>query len=164
MNKKKYKLIGLFICSAILTGCLMKKSSQASPSSKEEKNQVGLKDSKFYPCPPSPNCVSSMVSDTQHMIEPFAFDGLTQSDAKDYLLAIINQFPRTKVITQQHNYVHAEFKTKWMGFIDDVEFYFPEDASIIHIKSASRVGYHDMGTNRKRLESLRQLYYKAQFK
>jgi len=44
-----------------------------------------------------------------------------------------------------------------MGFVDDVEFFFP-DTAVIHMRSASRVGYSDFGANRKRLEKIRQRF------
>jgi uncharacterized protein (DUF1499 family) len=46
-----------------------------------------------------------------------------------------------------------------MGFVDDVEFYFP-DEPIIHVKSASRIGYSDFGVNRERVEKIRELFLK----
>ena len=39
--------------------------------------------------------------------------------------------------------------------IDDVEFYFPPDERIIHVRSESRTGYYDFGANRRRVERLR---------
>ena len=61
----------------------------------------------------------------------------------------------TKIIKKDSNYLHVEFKTKIMGFVDDVEFYFPEE-KLIQIRSASRIGRSDFGVNRKRMESIRK--------
>jgi uncharacterized protein (DUF1499 family) len=36
-----------------------------------------------------------------------------------------------------------------------VEFYFPKNESVIHIRSSSRVGDSDFGVNRTRLEQIR---------
>ncbi|HAE22942.1 MAG TPA: DUF1499 domain-containing protein, partial [Spirochaetaceae bacterium] len=47
------------------------------------------------------------------------------------------------------------YRSKLFRFVDDVEFYFPPALSLIHVKSASRVGYSDMGVNRKRVEDIR---------
>jgi uncharacterized protein (DUF1499 family) len=44
-----------------------------------------------------------------------------------------------------------------MRFVDDVEFLFDDTNKKIHVRSASRVGYSDMGVNRKRVEELRKL-------
>ena len=43
-------------------------------------------------------------------------------------------------------------------FVDDVEFYFPPDQTIIHLKSASRKGHYDFGANRRRVERLRSTF------
>ena len=49
----------------------------------------------------------------------------------------------------------AEFRTKFFRFVDDVAFYLPDAEKIIHFKSASRLGYGDLGVNRERMEMLR---------
>jgi uncharacterized protein (DUF1499 family) len=42
-----------------------------------------------------------------------------------------------------------------LRFVDDVEFLLVPAERVIHVRSASRVGYSDLGTNRKRVEALR---------
>jgi uncharacterized protein (DUF1499 family) len=57
------------------------------------------------------------------------------------------------------NYIRAEFVSKIFRFVDDVEFYFPDKKSkelLIHVRSASRVGYSDLGVNRMRIEQIRR--------
>ena len=41
------------------------------------------------------------------------------------------------------------------GFVDDVEIRLDESTGKIHIRSASREGYGDLGANRKRIEAIR---------
>ena len=53
------------------------------------------------------------------------------------------------------NYIWAVYTTPLMRFNDDVEFHFAAPG-IIQIRSESRIGYSDMGANRKRIEKLRQ--------
>ena len=43
------------------------------------------------------------------------------------------------------------------GFVDDVEFYFNKPGRI-SLRSASRLGYSDMGVNRRRMEKIRNLF------
>ena len=51
----------------------------------------------------------------------------------------------------------AIFTTR-LGFVDDVQFLLDERARVIHVRSASRVGYWDLGVNRKRMEAIRREY------
>ena len=117
-------------------------------------SRIGLVEGKLKPCPSSPNCVSSQALDEAHSIEPLRYSGPT-SQARERLIAVIDAMPRTKIIKSQENYIHAESTTKLFRFVDDVEFYFPPDGETIHVRSASRVGYSDLGANRKRIEEIR---------
>jgi uncharacterized protein (DUF1499 family) len=61
---------------------------------------------------------------------------------------------RTALVRETPDYLHVEFRT-FLGFVDDGEFYIDETQKIIHLRSASRVGYWDLGANRRRMESIR---------
>jgi uncharacterized protein (DUF1499 family) len=63
-----------------------------------------------------------------------------------------------RVITETETYVHATFTSRVFRFVDDLEFYFVLDAPVIHVRSASRVGYSDLGVNRKRVEKIRKAF------
>ena len=67
--------------------------------------------------------------------------------------------PRSKVVSNKENFLHVEFTSKIFRFVDDVEFYFNEPG-VIHFRSASRIGYSDMGVNRDRIEEIRHLFAK----
>ena len=119
--------------------------------------QIGLIDGKLAQCPKSPNCVSTQVLDKNHKIEPLKYD-TTLTEAKSKITGIITSLKRTRIIKETENYIHAEFRTRTFKFTDDVEFYFDDSEKIIHFRSASRVGWSDMGVNRKRMENIRKLY------
>lgn len=53
------------------------------------------------------------------------------------------------------DYLYAQFTTRWLGFMDDVEFWLDRRAGVIHVRSASRLGRRDFGVNRARVEALR---------
>ena len=53
-------------------------------------------------------------------------------------------------------YLYAEFTSRLMGFVDDVEFLL-EAAGAIQVRSASRLGKGDLGVNRARIEAIRAL-------
>ncbi|WP_413172334.1 DUF1499 domain-containing protein [Anabaena azotica] len=123
-------------------------------------NNLGVRDGRLAPCPPSPNCVSSQASDSIHQIAPLSFTS-TSEQALSKLKSIIQSLPRTKIITETEDYLYAEFKTALMGFVDDVEFYLDSNAKLIHVRSASRLGYGDLGVNRQRIETIRALFNKS---
>lgn len=108
-------------------------------------------------CPDKPNCVSSLSVDARHAIEPLSYrDG--QAKAKQRLMALLAELPRTKLLADEGSYLHYSFTTLIMRFVDDVEFVFDDAKSVIHVRSASRVGHSDLGANRKRVEEIRRLF------
>ena len=112
-------------------------------------NNLGVKDGKLAPCPGTPNCVSSQSEDAQFKIDPLP--PVTIADLK----TIVANMERTTIIEETDNYLYAEFKSKLMGYVDDVEFYLDSDANVIQVRSASRLGKSDLGVNRKRIEEIR---------
>jgi uncharacterized protein (DUF1499 family) len=118
-------------------------------------SNIGVQAGKLAPCPNSPNCVSSQSQDTEHKIEPLAYNG-TVTEAMAKLKQVIESLERTKIITETDNYLYAEFTTKLMGFVDDVEFLIDDNSKVIHVRSASRLGQSDLGVNRKRIETIRE--------
>jgi uncharacterized protein (DUF1499 family) len=122
--------------------------------------KLGVMSDQLTPCPSKPNCVSSQATDKEHYIQPIHFTG-TPQDAQDRLLQILNALERTKVIVVQENYIRVAFTSKIFQFIDDVEFYFPAtntEQIIINFRSASRIGYSDLGANQKRIEHIRDIF------
>jgi uncharacterized protein (DUF1499 family) len=114
---------------------------------------LGVHDGKLAPCPASPNCVSSQTNDKDHAVEPIPFTGTSAETMAD-LKKILSGMPRARTVTTTETYLHYEFTSALFRFVDDVEFWLDESARTIHLRSASRVGYSDLGVNRKRIESL----------
>jgi uncharacterized protein (DUF1499 family) len=117
----------------------------------------GVTHGKLAPCPDSPNCVSSQSSDSSHFVEPLSYPD-SRAKAKTRLLEIIESMPRTQIISSTPLYIHAEVTSLLFRFVDDVEFLFEEESNLIHVRSASRIGYSDLGVNRKRIEGIRQRF------
>lgn len=118
---------------------------------------LGVEHGKLKPCPSTPNCVNSQTIGEDNFIDPIRVD-FTTPETQQYLLEILKQSKKSKIITIEDNYIRAEYVSKILRFVDDVEFYFPDidsDTMVIHVRSASRVGYYDFGVNRKRLEQIR---------
>ena len=85
-------------------------------------------------------------------------DSLEQ--AKDKIYLVLNSMHDAKIITQKDLYWHVEFTTRIFRYIDDVEFYFDASSSLVHVRSASRRGYWDLGVNRRRVEAIRLMFEK----
>ncbi|WP_375509827.1 DUF1499 domain-containing protein [uncultured Nostoc sp.] len=117
-------------------------------------NNLGISNGKLASCPNSPNCVSSQSTDATHKITPLTFTSTTEQ-AISNLKQIIESLPRTKIITENQDYLYAEFKSALLGFVDDVEFYLDLNANVIQVRSASRLGQSDLGVNRQRIETIR---------
>ncbi|NJL03161.1 MAG: DUF1499 domain-containing protein [Spirulinaceae cyanobacterium SM2_1_0] len=111
---------------------------------------LGVKNGKLKACPGTPNCVNSQSQDSQAKIAPLPAAPLAD------LRKVVEAMERTKIIKMTDNYLYAEFKSKLMGFIDDVEFYLDPAAKVIHVRSASRLGQSDLGANRQRVEMIRE--------
>ena len=107
-------------------------------------------------CPDSPNCVSSRSGSTGHFVEPIGYSG-SGEDAFDRLKETIVALPGTRILESDQFYLHAEFRTRWFRFKDDFEAILDEENRAIQIRSASRVGYWDLGANRRRVEKIRSL-------
>ncbi|MBX3236437.1 MAG: DUF1499 domain-containing protein [Nitrospiraceae bacterium] len=108
------------------------------------------------PCPDKPNCVSTAAQEERHAIAPFRYRK-SRAEAKEALKAAIAGLPRTKLVEEDDAYLHYEFTSLLLRFVDDVEFLFDEDGKTIQFRSASRVGYGDLGVNRRRMEDIRSL-------
>ena len=112
-------------------------------------------DTVLPPCPGSPNCVSSQASDS-HRIEPFRITGDAGSSF-ERLRMILSRRTDTKLTAADATTISVEFRTR-LGFVDDGLFVLDTANDIIHIRSAARLGYWDLGKNRRRMEEIRKSY------
>lgn len=107
------------------------------------------------PCPASPNCVCSDATDATHAIAPLEIVG-DPEQAWQSLIGYLEAHRSFTIVEQRANHLRAEAHTRWLRFVDDVEFRLRADRQHIAMRSASRVGYSDFGANRRRLEQLRR--------
>ncbi len=118
---------------------------------------LGVTDGRLAPGRRTPNSVSSQAdpADAVHYIAPIPFRG----DAAAAIAAArgaVEGMRRTTVVREAPGYLYAEFRSKLLGFVDDVEFAFDGAAGLLHVRSSSRLGRRDFGVNRARVESLRR--------
>lgn len=118
---------------------------------------LGEVNGKPAPCPDSPNCVSTRAQDPVHKIEPLTYAS-SREHAMEKLISVVKSMKRAKIITATDHYLHAEFSSLIFRFVDDVQFSFDDETRTIHFRSASRLGYSDLGVNRKRMEEIRRRY------
>lgn len=121
-------------------------------------SQLGVQDGMLRKCPDKPNCVSTQARGQRHFIEPIRYSS-PQEEAKARLIKAISSMARAHIVTDSGDYLHVEFTSKIFRFVDDVEFLFDDEEKIIHFRSASRVGYSDLGVNRKRMEEIRVRFH-----
>ena len=132
------------LCLAVMmVGC-----SENRPS------QIGVADGRLAACPDSPNCVSSQSTDRRHAIDPLRYDE-TAEEARKRLIEAVSGMKRVRIVVAGERYLHAEFTSALFRFVDDAEFLLDDGTKTIHVRSASRVGYSDLGVNRRRVEEIR---------
>ena len=95
-------------------------------------DNLGVSNGALAPCKPSPNCVSSQArpSDAEHHIAPIRGTMAAVRSA-------VQSMPRATIISEKENYLYAEFRTKLLRYVDDVEFFF--DGAVVHVSRGAAV-------------------------
>jgi len=132
------------IVALLLTGCSGMPENNVDPASVTELDR----------CPSSPNCVSSADTGDSHYIAPITIDGDPDA-AWQALKDILTADRSIKITASGEHYIRAEATTRILRFTDDLEFLLKGEERRIDMRSASRVGYSDLGKNRKRMEGIR---------
>ena len=130
------------ILSSILTAC-----------AGERPANLGVRNGALSACPSSPNCVSSQAADDGHRIAPLAFNADPDA-AFARLKQVLVQRKDTRIVDESDGYLRVELRTTL--FVDDGEFLLDRAGRVIHVRSASRLGYSDLGKNRSRIEEIRR--------
>lgn len=114
---------------------------------------LGIGNGRLVPCPSSPNCVSTQAERESQRMDSIPLT-ISTDDAIETLRRIMSAMPRTRIVTADGGYLHAEFTSALFRFVDDVEFFVDREQRVIHFRSASRVGHSDFGVNRKRMQAI----------
>ena len=121
----------------------------------------GRDDQSLAPCPPSPNCVSSMASaNSEQHVTPIALTTTPAKLALPLAAQIIRQMGG-KVVQQTPDFIGATFRSAVFGFVDDFQLQWNPRHHQLDIRSASRVGHSDFNVNRQRVEQFEQALIKA---
>jgi uncharacterized protein (DUF1499 family) len=118
----------------------------------ERPNNLGAREGVLAACPASPNCVSSQADDERHRIAPLVFTGDPDA-AFARLKQVLGRRGDVTIIEDLPDYVRVELRT--LLFVDDGEFLLDRMHNVIHLRSASRLGYSDLGKNRSRVDEIR---------
>ena len=119
-------------------------------------DSLGVAAGRLAPCKPTPNCVSSQADrgDAVHYLAPLP-GGSEPHEAFAALKRIVRETPRVTIVRDEADYLYAEYRSRLLGFVDDVEFSLDRRGGVIHFRSASRLGRGDLGVNRARIEDIR---------
>lgn len=144
-------IISLLIVAAIILLFIlgiMSKSGKAN----------GLVEGNLSRCSDKPNCVcSEYKDDSQHYINPLIIPDNNTDDALAILKTIVREMDG-KIQNESDRYFSASFSSALFGFVDDLEVRLDSKKHIIHLRSASRVGYSDRGVNKKRIKLIKKRF------
>ncbi len=121
--------------------------------------EVRLVAGQLRPCPATPNCVSS-EGEPAARIEPLRFQGSAEQAWADLHTAI--QQAGGTIVADRDGLLWATFTSRIFRFVDDVECRLAEEAGVIHLRSASRVGESDLGVNAERAARIQRLFEQRQ--
>lgn len=119
-------------------------------------SDLGVFHGRLAPCPATPNCVCSDVTDKSHRIEPLVL-AVSADRAWSVVHGVLDTLPGVHIVTDSADYLHAECESAVFGFVDDLELHLRSLEGVIAVRSASRLGYFDLGANRHRVERLRAM-------
>ncbi|MGE0485838.1 MAG: DUF1499 domain-containing protein [Gammaproteobacteria bacterium] len=122
-------------------------------SGRTESRAGGLQGGQLAPCGVAPNCVASenvAATDATHAVVPLTGSGNLAWRAIEEAVHAAGGH----IVTSGDDYLHATFTSRLFRFVDDLEL--RRDGDTLHWRSASRVGYSDLGANRRRIEDLRR--------
>ena len=137
-----------------------------------QRPELGVVDGRLQPPSPTPNSVSSQThlhpghpQAAYAAVDPLPLKAAGTAASLRVLVDVLQAMPGVTVVEQKDNYLRAQAQTRWLKFIDDLEFWIdpqvnPQQARI-EVRSASRLGRKDFGVNRARLEAIRNAYLAA---
>ena len=116
---------------------------------------LGVRDGQLAACPAKPNCVCSQSASPEHRIDALPFTGDPPAALRRAIEAA-KSLSGARLVEQRDDYARVECVTRVFGFVDDLELLLDPVQHVIHVRSASRVGYSDLGVNRARVDQLRK--------
>ena len=143
-------------------------AAQVGMLSGQRPDDLGVKDGRLKPPSVTRNSVSSQAALTPDhpqrayaAIDPLPFKAGGAAASIKALEAVLGTTPGVTIVEQRPDYVYAQAQTRWLKFVDDLEFWANPASGVIELRSASRLGREDFGVNRQRTEKVRAAYLAA---
>ncbi len=150
MQKRIVLCIAAGVTGAGLAGAFFFGCAAPRPSN------LGARAGRLSPCPDSPNCVSSeAATSSERYVPPLSFEG-GANDAWQRAREAALSLPGAQLVEERDDYLWIEVTTRALRFVDDLELLLDANERRIDVRSSSRVGYSDLGANRRRVEALRE--------
>lgn len=129
---------------------------------------LGVRDGRLKAPSSTPNSVSSQAhlypghpQRERAAMAPFPLVRPDAAASLAHLAGVVRATPGMTLVDQRPDYLYAEAQTRWLKFVDDVEFWFNPALGAIEVRSASRLGSGDLGANRERVERIRASYLRT---
>ena len=155
------KLMTWLLVAVLVLAVVVFAAGQAGWFAGKTPTDLGVVNGRLKPPSRTENSVSSQAGlypghpmKAYAEIAPFKFSGEGRA-AIDRIWRIVESTPGARVVREEPTYLYAQFRTRWLKFVDDVEFFADEAAKVVHVRSASRIGRGDLGVNRARIEAIR---------
>jgi len=161
------KILKLLLLTLLIAAIVLLIAGQAGLLRGSMPADLGVKDGKLKPPSRKPNSVSSQAAlhdgdgAGYARIDPIGYTG-DGAAALTRIGAIVLKMPGARIMQSGPDYLYVQFQSRWLKFVDDVEFAVDPAASVIHVRSASRLGHSDLGANRARIESIRTAFNRHQ--
>ncbi|MDQ2069157.1 DUF1499 domain-containing protein [Natronospira bacteriovora] len=128
----------------------------------------GIREGELPPCADHRTCLSSHADEHEASRVDYLEYSQARREARSTLAAIVQGFPGARVVSSHRNYLRVEFTGtvardgedfffEPQSVVDEVEFYFPPQRSIIHVRAAARAGPIDKAGARDRFAALQVL-------
>jgi len=159
---KTFVLVLLGLVAAVLTGARLGLLNGQRP------NDLGVTNGRLKPPSLTRNSVSSQArlfpghpQQAYAAIEPLPLRDGSAAASMQTLATVLQAMPGVTIVEQRPDYLYAQAQTRWLRFVDDVEFWVDPAAGVIELRSASRLGREDFGVNRQRIDAVRAAYLAA---
>ena len=153
----------LLVCLALLVAAAI--AIQSGILGGNRPADIGVSNGRLKPPSPTRNSVSSQAAlypdhpqRAYAEIKPLPLKHGSAAASLQVLAAVLASMPGIKLVQQGPDYLHAEAETRWLKFVDDLEFWANPAPGVIELRSASRLGREDFGVNRERIEAIRAAY------